>query len=229
MLKLTTDQGREVTREAALLWSLLAVVDRRRQVSGRMVVMQSHEASDLAARHLANMGSRWAHVQAVGRLADALAAQGRVSNDVAAAAWLHDIGYAPELADTKFHPLDGAVYLQGLSVQANVVALVAHHTGAAYEAAERGLRGALAALPVPNPTDLEELNLLDLVIGPSGSPTSPSARLSEVLERYPTNDPVHRAVAVSRPVLLGGAEQARRRLRLTDEWPLSVTEGVFEA
>ena len=38
--------------------------------------MQSHEASDLAARHLADMGSRWAHVQAVGRLADALAAAG---------------------------------------------------------------------------------------------------------------------------------------------------------
>lgn len=189
--------------------------------------MQSHEASDLAAHHLADMGSRWAHVQAVGRLADALAAQGRVSSDVAAAAWLHDVGYAPELAYTGFHPLDGARFLQGVSVQANVVALVAHHTGAAYEAAERGLSGALAALPAPNPTDLQDLNLLDLVIGPGGSPTSPSSRLSEVLERYPADDPVHRAVTISRPVLLAGAERARRRLRLTNEWPLSVTEGVF--
>lgn len=191
--------------------------------------MESHEASDLAARHLADMGSRWAHVQAVGRLADSLAAQGRVSSDVATAAWLHDVGYAPELVHTGFHPLDGAEFLQGLSVQANVVGLVAHHTGAAYEAAERGLSGALAALPIPDPTDMEELNLLDLVIGPSGSPTSPSARLSEVLERYPANDPVHRAVAVSRPALLAGADRARRRLGLPDEWPLSVTEGVFEA
>lgn len=191
--------------------------------------MESDEASDLAARHLADMGSRWAHVQAMGHLADALAAEGRVSSDVATAAWLHDVGYAPELAHTGFHPLDGARFLQGLSVQANVVALVAHHTGAAYEAAERGLSGALTALPSPILTDLEELNLLDLVIGPDGSPTTTSARLREVLERYPANDPVHRAVAVSRPALLVGADRARRRLGLPDEWPLSVTEGMLEA
>jgi hypothetical protein len=194
-----------------------------------MWVMQSHEASELAVHHLADMGSRWAHVQAVGRLADALAAEGRVASDVATAAWLHDLGYAPELAHTGFHPLDGAHFLQGLGVQANVVGLVAHHTGAANEAAERGLSDALAALPTPSSTDLEALDLLDLVIGPSGSPTSPSARLREVLERYPVNDPVHRAVVVSRPALLAGAARARRRLRLTDEWPLSVTEGVLEA
>ncbi len=191
--------------------------------------MQSHEASELAAHHLADMGSRWAHVQAVGRLADALATEGRVSSDVATAAWLHDVGYAPELAHTGFHPLDGARFLQGLSVHANVVGLVAHHTGAAYEAEERGFSGALAALPTPTPTDLEELNLLDLVIGPDGSLTSPWARLCEVLERYPADDPVHRAVAVSRPALLVGAARARRRLHLPDEWPLSVTEGMLEA
>ena len=28
-----------------------------------------------------------------------------------AAAWLHDIGYAEELLDTGFHPLDGARFL----------------------------------------------------------------------------------------------------------------------
>ena len=29
-----------------------------------------------------------------------------------AAAWLHDIGYAPSLVATGFHPLDGARYLR---------------------------------------------------------------------------------------------------------------------
>ena len=29
-----------------------------------------------------------------------------------AAAWLHDIGYAPAVDDTGFHPLDGARYLR---------------------------------------------------------------------------------------------------------------------
>jgi hypothetical protein len=32
-------------------------------------------------------------------------------DDLVAAAWLHDIGYAPELAKTGFHPLDGSAAL----------------------------------------------------------------------------------------------------------------------
>jgi hypothetical protein len=36
------------------------------------------------------------------------------STDFVAAAWLHDIGYAPAIAEsgTGFHPLDGARYLR---------------------------------------------------------------------------------------------------------------------
>ena len=35
-----------------------------------------------------------------------------LSGDVLVAApWLHDIGYAVEVTDTGFHPLDGACYL----------------------------------------------------------------------------------------------------------------------
>ena len=197
--------------------------------SGKMLAMQIQEARELATRHLAELGSRWAHVQAVGRLADSLAASGKVSRDVAMAAWLHDLGYAPALVRTRFHPLDGAVFLQEISAPATVVALVAHHTGAEYEAEQRGLSSALAALPKPDPTELESLLLLDLVIGPDGSPTTPSARLHEVLERYPTDDPVHRAVAASTSTLLAGAERARRRLDLPDEWPLSVAESMLKA
>ncbi len=40
-----------------------------------------------------------------------------------AAAWLHDIGYAPEVTDTGFHPLDGARYLVGLGIAERVVNL----------------------------------------------------------------------------------------------------------
>lgn len=29
-----------------------------------------------------------------------------------AAAWLHDIGYAPGIQETGFHPLDGGLYLR---------------------------------------------------------------------------------------------------------------------
>jgi hypothetical protein len=37
------------------------------------------------------------------------------------AALLHDIGYAPDLAMTGFHPLDGARYLVGISASDRVV------------------------------------------------------------------------------------------------------------
>ncbi|MGA3562190.1 HD domain-containing protein [Melissospora conviva] len=49
------------------------------------------------------------HVRAVGVKAERL---GRLVGDdaelLAAAGWLHDIGYAPDIADTGFHALDGA-------------------------------------------------------------------------------------------------------------------------
>jgi HD superfamily phosphodiesterase len=32
-----------------------------------------------------------------------------------AAAWLHDIGYSPEIAVSGFHPLDGARYLRDVA------------------------------------------------------------------------------------------------------------------
>ena len=51
-------------------------------------------ARRLAAEQLASLGDRWAHVQAVGGLAEDLLKAGLVSERVAVAAWLHDVGYA---------------------------------------------------------------------------------------------------------------------------------------
>jgi HD superfamily phosphodiesterase len=62
-----------------------------------------------------------------------------------AAAYLHDIGYAPTLARTGFHPLDGAVHLRELGEE-RLAGLVAHHSGAETEARLRGLAGQLVQL-----------------------------------------------------------------------------------
>ena len=62
-----------------------------------------------------------------------------------AAAWLHDIGYAPELVETGFHPLDGARYLRRAGVDGQVVSLVAYHSCAQIEAEVRGLGDELAS------------------------------------------------------------------------------------
>ena len=56
---------------------------------------------------------RWAHSQGVASQARSLARiLGRNAVLLEAAAWLHDIGYAPGLAVTGFHQLDGGLYLR---------------------------------------------------------------------------------------------------------------------
>jgi HD superfamily phosphodiesterase len=62
-----------------------------------------------------------------------------------AAAWLHDIGYAPGLAVTGLHALDGARYLRDAQhADAMLCRLVAHHSCAIIEARERGLADVLS-------------------------------------------------------------------------------------
>ena len=56
---------------------------------------------------------RWAHTRGVARTARELSPiLGADADLVLAAAWLHDIGYAPAVAVTGFHPLDGARHLR---------------------------------------------------------------------------------------------------------------------
>ena len=97
------------------------------------------------AEHLARallrepLPRRWAHVQGVAARARSLAAVlGADADLVEAAAWLHDIGYAPGLAVTGLHALDGARYLRDTQhADAMLCRLVAHHSCAIIEAEER--------------------------------------------------------------------------------------------
>jgi hypothetical protein len=185
------------------------------------------EARRLSAERLSSLGSRWAHVQTVGVLAESLDAR-LVEDVVVAAAWLHDVGYDPTLRVSGFHSLDGAWFLRDLGAPDALVALVARHTGAEFEAAERGLLEDLDALPMPDPEALDVLTLIDLVVGPDGELTMPADRISEIGSRYAGKDPVHRAVSRSSPELLAAAARARARLGLPDEWPLLRAEGVLQ-
>ena len=177
-------------------------------------------ARRLAGEQLAELGDRWLHVQTAGRVAEELHASGAVGDIVAVAAWLHDVGYAPGLHQSGFHPLDGAWFLQRCGAPADLVALVARHTGAQVEAEERGLLAPLTSMPAANPNDLDALTLVDLVSGPRGGPMTPQERLAEIGGRYSADSPVGRAVARSGPELLATAQRARVRLGLPDHWPL---------
>lgn len=174
-------------------------------------------ARQIAADLLADaLPQRWSHTMSVAAAAADLAGvlAPEAADEIVCAAWLHDIGYAPGLVVTGFHPLDGAAYLAGHAegrqrIQAEVIALVAHHTGAAFEARERGLQDALASYPEPDLTKLSILSCADLCTGPDGASMAPADRISEVLARYAPDDPVHRAITQSAVMLVA---QSRRVL-----------------
>lgn len=105
-------------------------------------------ASAQAKALLSPLGNRWEHVQGVVRQGGQIAHILSVNDQqyLIAAAYLHDIGYAPSLRKTGFHPLDGACYLS-LQGQMRLVSLVAYHSEAQFEADMRGLTPELSSFP----------------------------------------------------------------------------------
>jgi len=181
-----------------------------------MPVDMADMARSLAQKLLAQeLPRRWHHVQGVARRAAELSAD-LTSSDrdlFFAAAWLHDIGYAPTLALTGFHPLDGARFLASEEFDPLVVQLVAHHSSAAVEADERHLLTDLAGFPEPPPELLRRLTAADMSTSPDGDPVDPRFRIREILARYEPEHPVHRAVLRSGPDLITTADEVAKRLR----------------
>ena len=116
-------------------------------------------------------------------------------DDLVAAAWLHDIGHAPDLVQTGFHPLDGARFLRRAGVDGPVVSLVAYHSCARVEADVRGLGAELAAEFTPaGPLLTDALLYCDMTIGPDGDYVRPADRLAEIRGRdSPARSYRHRA------------------------------------
>lgn len=71
-------------------------------------------AESHAAKLLEPLGARWTHTQGVA-LQAARVSGALFENDRAVlivGAYLHDVGYAPQVAKSNFHPLDAADHLQ---------------------------------------------------------------------------------------------------------------------
>ena len=144
---------------------------------------------------LARLGSRWSHARGVAARAEEIA--GAVdAHDRAvlvAAAYLHDVGYAAELVVHGFHPLDGALWLRAQG-QERLAGLIAHHTGAMFEARAHGLADVLAAFHDERSPVSDALAYSDLTTGPNGEPMSVAERLSEIERRYGPGSLVVRAL-----------------------------------
>jgi putative nucleotidyltransferase with HDIG domain len=151
------------------------------------------------------MPRRWAHTRGVAAQAARLApVLGEDADVVVAAAWLHDIGYAPDLVVTGFHPLDGARYLRDVEHADDMVCrLVAHHTCAVIEAEERGLAAELSREFAPARDDLTDaLIFCDMTTGPDGDRVTPDRRLADIEARYGPGHQVTNAIQRATPELL---------------------------
>jgi hypothetical protein len=134
-------------------------------------------------------------------------------DDLVAAAWLHDIGYAPQLVQSGFHPLDGARYLRSVDVEGQVVSLVAYHSCAQIEAHARGLGAELAAEFAPaDPMMTDALLYCDMTTGPDGDYVRPADRLVEIRGRYGPDHEVTRFVERATPEILASAGRVEELL-----------------
>ena len=157
---------------------------------------------------------RWAHVQGVAARARSLApVLGADADLLEAAGWLHDIGYAPGLAATGFHPLDGARYLRDAQhANAMLCRLVAHHSCALIEAHERGLADILSLEFEPAPQALSSvLTYCDMTTSPDGQLVPAERRLAEIHRRYGHGHLVSRSIQRATPMILRAVEQVQDR------------------
>jgi HD superfamily phosphodiesterase len=179
----------------------------------------AHWAAELARKLLeVPLPRRWSHVQGVAAQARSLALiLGDDAGLLESAAWLHDIGYSPELADTGFHPLDGARYLRDVQhADPALCNLVANHSCAIIEAQERGLADALSReFPVPAPILNDALAYCDMTTTPTGDVVCVHDRLSEIVERYGPHDVVTTFIHKAKPHLVSSVARTDRRLCLS--------------
>jgi hypothetical protein len=193
-------------------------VPRRLSSLGRMNPLASwaeHLARALLQKPLPR---RWAHVQGVAARARSLAPVfGADADLVEAAAWLHDIGYAPGLAVTGLHALDGARYLRDAQhADAMLCRLVAHHSYAIVEAGERGLADVLGLEFEPAPYALSSvLTCCDMTTSPDGELVPVARRLAEIHHRYGPGHLVSRSIQRATPMILRAVEQVHYRAART--------------
>jgi HD domain-containing protein len=170
-------------------------------------------AAEESRARLAPLDSRWDHCRGVALRAQRVQAAVELDDRalLVAAAYLHDVGYAPELVRYGFHPLDGAIWLQAHGLH-RLAGLVAHHTAARFEADAHGLADELAAFPDERSAVTDALAYSDLTTGPRGELVTVAERLGEIERRYGHTSPVVRALARASDALSGMVARTEARL-----------------
>jgi hypothetical protein len=67
---------------------------------------------------------------------------------------------------------------------------------------------------------LDALTYADMTTGPAGQRVDLEDRIAEILERYPPDDPVHRAITRSHPMLREAVDRPLARLAVAADQPM---------
>lgn len=181
------------------------------------LVEQARDAARGLLRGLHDEGRRWRHTQGVAaRAHEAAAVLPSTDRDVLeAAAWLHDIGYAPSLIRSGFHPVDGAVFAQTRLHRPDVAALIANHSGARYVASVRGMSGLMTPYDQPQSWSgpvADALTWADQTTGPDGETVTVEQRMQETSARHGPGSPNERARAQRSPAIIAAVRATERLL-----------------
>lgn len=174
------------------------------------------KAEGLACQLLAGtLPPRWQHVQAVAERARSFRRvyEREEARLLVASAYLHDVGYAPGVKETGFHPLDGARHLRRLGFDERIVGLVAHHSCADIEATFHHLEHHLRReFPIDHRLPHDALLYCDLTTGPNGEPLSIDDRLIDIRARYGPEHLVTRFIDVAEPEMRAAVARAEELL-----------------
>ena len=129
-----------------------------------------------------------------------------------AATWLHDIGYAPAIQETGFHPLDRGLYLRSAGWDERLVALVLHHSGAQFVPVERGFDSVMTEFDFEDGPVSDALTYADQTVGPHGRRMMVPYRIAEAITRHGPDSPNARARVDRVPYLLAVADRVEWRL-----------------
>lgn len=170
-------------------------------------------AAELARTKLeSSLPRRWTHVAGVARQAARVADLVDDGDLLVAAAWLHDIGYAPDLVQTGFHPVDGARFLEARNADSRLCALVANHSCACVEARHRGLE---LDWPDEQSSLRDALWWADMTTTPDGERVGVRDRINEVGLRYGREHVVTVSLEEAASELIAAAARTETLLSIT--------------
>jgi hypothetical protein len=158
---------------------------------------------------------RWLHTQGVANRAAELAVTVSANDRplLIAVAWLHDIGYAPALQETGFHPLDGALYLQMQGWDDRLVALVGHHSGARFVSVERSFASVMTEFNFEDGPVSDALTYAEQTVGPYGRRMTAPHRVVETITRHGLESTQGRVRVEHVHYLVAVADRVEQRLK----------------